>query len=200
MPQLAALSRDWAMCHWLSMPRRRRLLLARREPGEVELLGEQHAELVGLRPAHGADHRADADDVDRQDRARARSACRIRPARPSPTCCAGGFRSAAPSIAAIARRIRRWRGSRTQLKPSASTVTALAMARATSAVGRLAEDIALDLADPEFADQLQIVVGLDALGGGVHAEAVGEGDDGADDRAVAVGRRRPRRGRSSGRS
>ena len=45
------------------------------------------------------------------------------------------------------------------------------------------------LADAELADQLEIVVGLDALGGGVHAQAFGEGDDGADDRAVAVGGR-----------
>ena len=34
----------------------------------------------------------------------------------------------------------------------------------------------------------QVVVGLDALGAGIHAEGLGEGDDGADDRGVAVGR------------
>ena len=51
------------------------------------------------------------------------------------------------------------------LKPSASTVTRLASSRAASAFGRLAEDIALDLADAEFADQVEVVVGLDAFGG-----------------------------------
>ena len=65
---------------------------------------------------------------------------------------------------------------------------------------RLPEDIALDHADAELADQLQVVVSLDALGAGVHAERLGEGDDGADDRRVAVGRSTRRRGRSSGRS
>ena len=52
---------------------------------------------------------------------------------------------------------------------------------------RLAEDIALDHADAELADQLQIVVGLDALRAGIHVERLGERDDGADDRRVAVG-------------
>ena len=55
---------------------------------------------------------------------------------------------------------------------------------------RAAEDVALDLADAELADQVEIVVRLDALGGGVHAQAFGQRDDGADDRAVAVGGRR----------
>ena len=54
---------------------------------------------------------------------------------------------------------------------------------------RPAEDVALDLADAELADQVQVVVGLDAFGGGVHAERFGQRDDGADDGAVAVGRR-----------
>ena len=51
---------------------------------------------------------------------------------------------------------------------------------------RLAEDIALDLADPEFADEAQIVVGLDPLRRGIHVETLGERDDGADDRGIAV--------------
>jgi hypothetical protein len=67
--------------------------------------------------------------------------------------------------AAIARRISRWRGSRMHWKPSASTVTLLASFARVLRRARLAEDIALDLADAELADQLQVVVGLDALGG-----------------------------------
>jgi hypothetical protein len=42
------------------------------------------------------------------------------------------------------------------------------------------------MADAELADQLQVVVGLDALGAGVHAERLGERDDGADDRALRL--------------
>jgi hypothetical protein len=38
-----------------------------------------------------------------------------------------------PSIAATARRIRRWRGSRMQANPSAATVTLFASSRAVSA-------------------------------------------------------------------
>ena len=98
-----------------------------------------------------------------------------------------------PSMLVIARRISRCRGSRMHWKPSASTVTLLASSRAASASAGPAEDIALDHADPELADQLQIVMGLDALGAGIHAERFGKGDDGADDRRVAVGRAGRRR-------
>ncbi len=54
------------------------------------------------------------------------------------------------------------------------------------AIGRTPEDVALNLADPKFADQLKIVMGFDALGRGIHAQAVGERDDGANDRRVAI--------------
>ena len=94
-----------------------------------------------------------------------------------------------PSMQAIARRISRWRGSRMQAKPSASTVDAVGKLRARSRpVARLPEDVALDHADAELADQLKVVVGLDALGAGIHAQRLGERDDGADDRRIAVGR------------
>ena len=97
------------------------LLLLRRQARQVECVVELHAELAGLRPAHGSLDRAGADDVDRNARARRDRLDRIRPARPSPRCCAGGPRSALPSIEAMARRISRWRGSRMHWKPSAST-------------------------------------------------------------------------------
>ena len=51
---------------------------------------------------------------------------------------------------------------------------------------RPAEDIALDERAAEVADQLQLVLGLDALGGGLHLEVGREGDDGADERGVAA--------------
>ena len=51
---------------------------------------------------------------------------------------------------------------------------------------RLAEDIALDLADAEFADQVKIVMRLDALGRRIHSKALRQRDDGADDCAVAL--------------
>ena len=164
-------------------------------------LVELDAELAGLRPAHDSADRADADDVDRRARSRARPGRGIRPARPSRRCCAASLR---PS----GRRCRSSRGAsagggargcRRSRPPRRSTL--LASSRAVSAGLGLPEDVALDHADPELADQLKVVVGLDALGAGIHAERLGEGDDGADDRRVAVGRRTtPRRGRSSGRS
>ena len=48
-----------------------------------------------------------------------------------------------------------------------------------------AKDKALDLADPKFSHQLQIVVSLDALRSGIHAEVFGQSDDRSDDRRVA---------------
>src|SRR5947209_3095669 len=39
----------------------------------------------------------------------------------------------------------------------------------------LSEDIALDHAHAELADELEIIVGLDAFGAAVHAERFGEG-------------------------
>ena len=139
------------MCHWLRMPTDFATSRRGAEAGQVERLGEMHAELVGLGPAHGADHRADADDVDRQDCA-GRDRLFAFDQRAHRRHVAQADFGRRPSIAAIARRIRRWRGSRTQLKPSASTVAALAIARAFRPA-RLAENIALDLADAELADQ-----------------------------------------------
>ena len=89
-----------------------RALLLGREAGEVERVGELDSELAGLRPADAAEDRADADDVDGQLRARRDRNRRIRRARPSPRYCAGLISVTSPSISAIARRIRRWRGSR----------------------------------------------------------------------------------------
>ena len=54
---------------------------------------------------------------------------------------------------------------------------------------RLAEDVTLDHADAELADQLQVVVGFDAFRARVHVQRLREGDDGADDRGIAVRRR-----------
>src|SRR5690242_20253548 len=54
---------------------------------------------------------------------------------------------------------------------------------------RLSEDVALDHADPKIADEVQVIMSLDALGAGIHTQRLGEGDNGADDRRVAVGRR-----------
>ena len=64
----------------------------------------------------------------------------------------------------------------------------------------LAVDKALDVAAAELADQFDLVLCLDALGGGLHVQRVGERDDRLDDRGVAVARRSRRRARSSGRS
>ena len=50
----------------------------------------------------------------------------------------------------------------------------------------LSEDITLDHADAELADQLQVVVRFDALGAGIHAQRFRQRDDRADDRRVAV--------------
>ena len=175
------------------------LLVLRGKAREIELLVELHAELARLRPADDAatgptptmsiassvagrnrevafDHRAHRGDV------------------------AQLHLAVSPSMTVIARRISRWRGSRVQAKPSASTVTLFASSRATAASLGLAEDVALDHADAELADQLQVVVRLDALGAGVHAQRFGQRHDGADDRRVAVGRSKRRRERSSGRS
>src|SRR3954462_14511763 len=55
-------------------------------------------------------------------------------------------------------------------------------------IARPTEDVALDHADPELADQLQVVMSLDALGASVHPECLGQCDDGTDDRGVAVRR------------
>src|SRR3546814_4025422 len=50
----------------------------------------------------------------------------------------------------------------------------------------LAVDIALDVAAPQLADQREFVLQFDALGGGLHAQRLGERDDRLDDRGVAV--------------
>ena len=84
---------------------------------------------------------------------------------------------------------RPWRGGRLNWKPSAVTALFCAASAARFVGGhRPAENIALDVRAAELADQGQLVMGLGALGGGVHAEALGEGDDGADDRGVAAAR------------
>src|SRR5690349_8669026 len=51
---------------------------------------------------------------------------------------------------------------------------------------RLPEDVALNHADAEVANQLEVVVRLNTLGAGIHAQSLGEGDDRADDRCVAI--------------
>ena len=72
-------------------------------------------------------------------RSRARPTPGIRPARPSTRCCAASLRSSRRRSQAMARRIRRWRGSRMQWKPSASTrdaVGKLAGRRGVARAGR----------------------------------------------------------------
>src|SRR3546814_8838258 len=62
----------------------------------------------------------------------------------------------------------------------------------------LAVDIALDVAAPQLADQREFVLQFDALGGGLHAQRLGERDDRLDDRGVAVaGDRRAAQDRKS---
>src|SRR3546814_20509093 len=57
----------------------------------------------------------------------------------------------------------------------------------------LAVDIALDMADVEPPDQVELVERFDTLGGRFHLERLGQRDDRGDDRAVA----RPRLGRAA---
>ena len=138
------------------------------------MFGELNAELAGLRPAHGADNRADADDVDRQTSG---------PARP-----ASSHSTSAPIAEMLRRRIsvvtpfdcRDGAPHQTMARFADALIAfgfdARTVGQLTRFFGlhRLAEDIALDLADAEFADQVEIVVGLDAFGGRVHVQALGQ--------------------------
>ena len=54
---------------------------------------------------------------------------------------------------------------------------------------RTAEYETLHHAHAELADELEVVMGLNAFGAGIHAERLGEGDDGANDCCVSIGRR-----------
>src|SRR6185369_15815064 len=164
-------------------------LFFRSQASEVELLDELDPEFVRLRPADNALNGTHSDDVDgKLESGRYRHW----------TINKRTHRADVPQL--HFQRLVVDAGDRPTHQPVPRFANALiAVGLDGDAVGELAgslafrgaaEDKYLNHADPELTDQLKVIVGFDTLGAGVHAERLGKGDDGADDRGVAVGGRR----------
>ncbi len=166
-----------------------RALLLGRKPAEVEHVVELDSELAGLRPADAAGDRADPDDIDGQlgtgrhrnrafdERAHCRDVAELDLADLAVDLGDRPAHEAMPRLADALKAVGLDGGAVGQFPGGLSG-------------SRAAEDVTLDLAAAELPDQVEIVVRLHALGGRIHAKRLGERDDGADDRAVAVRGRR----------